>query len=476
VIGPGGPRRLSVKLGLVLFLAVAFALAIVYLAALPRLESRLVNAKLRELERSAQTVSEVMAETNRFLYQDAASVLGSSLNVRVVVYDRLTPRALRPIADSSGRRSTDVQRNGIALRAAETGMAASGRTERDGASFAEVAAPVGAGAVVLLAAPLRDALATVRLVRRTLVIAGAVALLVAGLAGFLAAWSISRRVGQLERAAERIAAGDFDAPVVVGGSDEIAQLGEAFEAMRLRLEHLDRARREFIANASHELRTPIFSLGGFLELLDDEDLDDATRRDFLTEMRAQLERLTRLATDLLDLSRLDADQLAVTIDDVDLTALARTLVDEFRAVAESEEHELSLAVETPVRASGDEQRVLQIGRILVENAVRHTAPGTAVTVSVGRWEARAILRVRDSGAGIPAADQDHLFERFYRVGGDKASGSGLGLAIARELAGKMGGTLKVASQPGNTAFTLSLPLTGSPARVEGEPAAAPVST
>jgi len=113
---------------------------------------------------------------------------------------------------------------------------------------------------------------------------------------------------------------------------------------------------------------------------------------------------------------------------------------------------------------------------LVENAIRHTSPGTAVTVSVGRWEARAILKVRDAGPGISAADQEHLFERFYRVGGDRASGSGLGLAIARELAGKMAGTLKVTSQPGETVFTLSLPLTSSLGPAESPPSAAPVST
>jgi len=204
VIHPVGPRHLSVKLGLVLFLAVGCALAIVYVAALPRLESRLVNAKLRELERSAETVSGSLAATNRLLYQDAADLLGSSFNVRVVVYDRLTERALRPIADSSGLRSTDVQRDEIALRAAASRMPASGRTERGDAEYAEVATPVGSDTVVLLSAPLRDALSTVRLVRRTLLIAGSVALLVAWLAGFLAAWSISRRVGQLERAEMRV--------------------------------------------------------------------------------------------------------------------------------------------------------------------------------------------------------------------------------------------------------------------------------
>ncbi len=456
-----GPRRLSVKLGLVLFVAVAGALAIVYLAALPQLESRLVNAKLRDLEASMRPARAFFARTDPLLYQDAADSVASGVNARVVVYDRLTPSSLRPIADSSRARSTDVQRDEVALEAAETGLVVSGRAERGGTEFAEVASPAGSGTVVLLSAPLSDALATVRLVRRSLVVAGSVALLVAWFAGFLAAWSISRRVGRLEAAAERIAAGDFGAPVVVHGRDEIAQLGEAFEAMRQRLASLDRARREFIANASHELRTPIFSLGGFLELLADEDVEEETKAEFLAEMRAQVDRLTRLATDLLDLSRLDADQLSVEIMELDLAATARTVVEEFRALAEAEGRGLALSVDSPVLAAGDEQRVIQIARILVENAIRHTPPGTSVDVRVGRWEARAVLAVCDDGPGIPAADQARLFERFYRGETGRTAGSGLGLAIARELASKMAGTLRIQSQSGNTAFTLSLPLAGS---------------
>src|SRR5439155_1753100 len=123
---------------------------------------------------------------------------------------------------------------------------------------------------------------------------------------FGAATAFARRIRRLERAAERIAAGDFSEPVVDRGRDELAQLAAGFDRMRLQLAQLDDARRAFIANASHELRTPIFSLGGFLELLRDEDLDEATRREFLGTMAEQVERLSRLATDLLDLSRLDA--------------------------------------------------------------------------------------------------------------------------------------------------------------------------
>lgn len=471
-----GPRRLSVKLGLVLFVAVAGALAIVYLAVLPQLESRLVSAKIRELQRSSRTVEAALEGTDRFLYQDAADALGAGLNVRVVVFERLTRSLLQPIADSSNLRSGDVQRDPVALAAAESGLQESGRVTRGSTEFAETAVPVDAGTIALLSAPLTDALSNVRLVRRTIVIAGAAALLVSWLGGFFAAWNISRRVGRLEAAAERIARGDFEAPVVVAGSDEIAELGEAFESMRLRLARLDRARREFIANASHELRTPIFSLGGFLELLVDEELDDETKREFLVEMRAQVERLQRLATDLLDLSRLDAGQLSVENVEFDLALAARTVTEEFRALAEADGRDLRLAADTPVCAVGDAQRVLQIGRILVENALRHTPSGTGVEVSASRWEARALLAVRDNGPGIPRAEREHLFERFYRSDSGKTSGSGLGLAIAHELAGKMAGTLRVESRPGETVFTLSLPLAGSLSQAAAGEAAAAVSS
>src|SRR5204862_1851064 len=131
------------------------------------------------------------------------------------------------------------------------------------------------------------------------------------LVGYLAASLFARRIRRLERAADRIAGGDFGEPVEDRGKDELGELATAFEEMRQRLAQLEHARREFIANASHELRTPLFSLGGFLELIENEDLEPRTQRDFLATMREQIDRLTKLATDLLDLSRLDAGRMHV---------------------------------------------------------------------------------------------------------------------------------------------------------------------
>jgi len=224
--------------------------------------------------------------------------------------------------------------------------------------------------------------------------------------------------------------------------------------MRERLSALDHARREFIANASHELRTPVFSLGGFLELLTEEELDEETRQEVLTTMREQVDRLAKLATELLDLSRADAGQLEVRREAVELAEVAESVADEFAAVARSDGRPVELVTGNGSAVLGDEQRVLQIARALLENALVHTPPGTAVRLRVGG----GTLAVEDDGPGISPEHVPHVFERFYRIDGRLASGSGLGLAIARELARAMGGTLELESEPGRTVFTLRLPV------------------
>ena len=143
-------------------------------------------------------------------------------------------------------------------------------------------------------------------------------------------------------AAEAVAEGHFDQPIPVDSSDELGQLARSFNEMQRRLARLDSSRKEFIANASHELRTPIFSLGGFVELLETEKLTAAERRAFVAEIRAQVERLQKLTIDLLDLSRLDADVMEIKREQVDLKDAARQVADEFRPTAEL--HESSLQV------------------------------------------------------------------------------------------------------------------------------------
>ena len=265
---------------------------------------------------------------------------------------------------------------------------------------------------------------------------------------------------RLEVAASEVARGHFQDPLPVDSTDELGQLTHTFNEMQDQLRRLDDVRKDFIATASHELRTPIFSLGGFVELLQDEDLDEDTRREFLEAMSDQVARLQKLSVDLLDLSRLDAGSVELEREPVDLAELARSVVREFHpALAE---HGTDLTIEVPEvgpEASCDRERVAQIMRILLDNALRHTPEGTYVTVRADRHNGAAELTVADTGPGLPEGTRSKAFERFYT--GDAARGAGLGLAIARELAERMEGRIVLRSRPGGTAFTLELPADGS---------------
>ena len=454
-------KSLGVKLGLVLFVVVTVAMAIVYLAVVPRLESRLVSATLDDLRRASPALATTIRVNDSFDYQRIADFAATQLDARVVVFQYLTGDTLIVDADSNNLSSQDVLRNPVALEVASTGAAADGRTVRAEREFADVAVPVDGGNVLLLSAPLDDELSAVEVVRRDVLIAGGIALAVSWLLGSLGALRLTRRLSRLERAAERIADGDFEAKIADPGEDEVAQLARTFDRMRVRLAHLDRARREFIANASHELRTPLFALAGFLELLADEDLDGRTRRDFLDTARGQLDRLTRLATDLLDLSRLDAGELGLESEPVDLAAVAAELIEEFGPLAEIGGRTLGAGAGEGAVAVGDPERVRQIGRSLVENAIRHTPAGSRIEVAVAATPGQARLTVRDDGPGIAPEEQTHVFERFYRGEGGAASGSGIGLTIARELAARMDGSIELVSAPSDTAFTLALPRVAS---------------
>ncbi len=465
---PGGIRA---RLVLALLAIVAGALGAAYLVVIPSLEKQLVDARLDELEEQAVPLAEDLPD-DTILWNDAVEDYAVQTNARVVAFDVLKarPPALAAVADSQGQSSRDVAQDPTALRAAETAQVERGRVIDATGDFAEVAVPHGADAVVLFRASLADSLATVRLVERRLLLATGFALLLALVLGLTAAGMLARRVQRLETAAERIASGDFGAPIVDRSDDEIGQLAVAFDRMRVQLAQLDTARKEFVANASHELRTPLFSLSGFLELLADEDLDDATREEFLATMRGQVERLTKLSADLLDLSRVDAGQLRVEQEPVDLTQIVRTLVAELEHVSAAASHVLDAEADEDVWCTGDEDRVMQIGRALIVNALVHTPAGTRIVVRAQRRGTRARLEVVDDGPGISLAQREAVFERFYRVEGGRASGSGLGLAIARELARLMRGSVQLDSKPGRTAFTLDLPV-----GVRPEPAVAAFS-
>jgi signal transduction histidine kinase len=454
-------RTVGARLALALVVVVAGVLAFVYLIVVPSLQNRLIDSRKGQGATVASRVVDQLS-AGEPLSRDLVQGFASASNTRVAIFEisDFSPLTLTLLFDEPGVGTVaGIENDPVAEAAAGSLAPARGVVTRGGQKYAEAAQPtVDRKYVVLVSSSLEESLASVALVRGRLLISALIALGAALLLGYGGARVFARRIRRLEQAAERIAGGKFDEPIEDSSPDELGQLARAFDRMRQRLAGLEHARREFIANASHELRTPLFSLGGHLELLLDEDLDDATKREFLGRMREQVDRLTKLAGELLDLSRLDAGRLRVERDPVDLSRVAELLAEEFERRAQGTGHVLELEVDGTATGLGDEQRVLQVGRALVENALRHTPGGTRVRLRTSADGERVALAVEDDGPGIGSDAAVHVFERFYRGdGAGRASGSGLGLAIARELAEAMQGEIALASEPGRTVFTLSLP-------------------
>jgi signal transduction histidine kinase len=461
-------RSLRNRLTLLFGTIVLVAIGVVYVYVVPPLQTSLTNNKLNALAGQAQAYSTPLigAIGGRLaksgldkLVRQAANAASARVTVLGVSHGTLGVQTY-PISDSNGGQAANELQFQTAVQAAQTNQTATGTEASSAGRIAEAAMPVrfrgSPEAVVIYSAPLQDVQRNVSLIRRRILIAGAMALAFAILAGWFVARAVSRRVKRLERAAEQVAAGDFSHAIPVDSVDELGQLARAFNEMQRQLAQLDSARKRFIATASHELRTPIFSLGGFLELLEDEELDEATRQQFIGQVRVQVDRLRKLATDLLDLSRLEAGSLDLRPEPVDVGELARGVVDEFGPALSRHRSELALAVsDGAVEATCDPGRLAQIMRILIDNALAHTPAGTDIEVSAERSNGAVRLAVSDRGMGIKRASMPRIFEPFYTS--DDAQGSGLGLAIARELAHNMQGRLEVESVPGRTTFTLELP-------------------
>ncbi len=464
-------RSLRNRLAIVFGLIVLGAIATVYLTTVPRLEDRLTAQKLDGLEADARRAAPELAnallvarneEGRNFGKLVTATATRASAELIVMTPLRGRPAGLSVFAEStseSGVRSGQVSR--IALRAAETRRPQKTTISGEGGRQALVAEPLlrdeKVVGVAVFADGLADVEANVALIRRQILVSGAAALVIALLAGYLVARALSLRVKRLERAARKVSAGDFTDPIRADSDDELGQLAAAFDDMQAQLARLDRARKQFIASASHELRTPIFSLGGFLELLADEELDDDTRRQFLEQIRGQVDRMRNLATELLDLSRLESGALELRPEPTDVGQLAREVAAEFTPAAQRHRAavELRLAGE-PIELDCDPERVAQVLRILLDNALVHTPEGTGVRVSAARANGHVRLEVSDRGLGIKRQNMPHIFEPFF-TSNDEAQGAGLGLAIARELAERMHGELSVRSVPGRTTFSLELP-------------------
>ncbi len=462
------PRSLRAQLTILSVAVTLVALLAVLFYVTPQLESSLRDQKLRALAETArafepQIAGPLRSNVDNNTIDDIVSSVSDRTNARVtllLVNDGTEGLELAVFSDSY----TDNRITGLDLEVADRAARSSRTAVGSGASregeLGQVAVPIRdegtVSRVALFSAPMADVQGNVALIRRQILIAGGLGLLLALAGGFVVSRSMARRVRALERGAGQVAGGDFTAVFPTSKDDELGQLARALDDMQHQLARLENARRRFIATASHELRTPIFSISGFLELMEDEDLDEETRSQFVATVREQVERLGKLATDLLDLSRLEAGSLELRPEPTDVGALTRAVSAEFAPALDKHDSTLDVRLgDERIEAICDPERVAQVLRILIDNALTHTPVGTGVVVSAARDNGSVRLAVSDDGPGISDAAAERVFEPFFTS--DDAQGSGLGLAIARELAERMQGSLEVQPAPGRTTFSLELP-------------------
>jgi two-component system OmpR family sensor kinase len=279
----------------------------------------------------------------------------------------------------------------------------------------------------------------------------------------LAGWWISRRINGpilvLTDSTRRMAAGDLSARAGIQDRDEFGALAASFNTMAGQVQETVAALRRFVADAAHELQTPLTALRTNLELAS-EDHAPSDQAAHLENAQRQVERLNHLVRDLLDLSRLETGVSNGQPAPLDLVAFARQVSEPYAAQAEQSGIELEVMVPSePVTVTADEGQLQHALGNLLDNALKFTPSGGGVTLSVTVEEDGACLCVADTGIGIPPDDLPGLFERFHR--GRNAAGypgSGLGLAIVKAVALAHGGRVSAENTPAGTCFRLCLPL------------------
>ena len=326
---------------------------------------------------------------------------------------------------------------------------------------------------VLFSASIQDVVDSLNEVTRQITVIFVAVVIIIIIAIFLLSGWITKPIVELTSAIRRMGTQGY-VRVDEKGSGEIAELGRAFNRMSERIEDHDRVRDEFVANASHELKTPMTTIAGYTDgILDGtippenerqylQIISDESRRlkEFFGDVNHEVDRLTRIVTELLRLVQEDTSDGQLNLEKLDLDKLVGSVCTRLDSLARNKNIKLVTDLRT-VTMEGDRMRLEQVAVNLVENAIKYTDEGT-VSVRVAREDNYAVLEVKDTGIGIPEESVEHLFERFYRV--DKArsrstGGTGLGLSITEKLVTQHHGKIEVKSKIGEgSCFTVRIPI------------------
>jgi signal transduction histidine kinase len=460
-------RSLRSRLLLTYLLVSALVLAIVGAVLLIFL---LTNAQRATYQRLNLAANEIASRDLRSLLQSRDEAIQGAVerfdqiwNTRVIILTSVGGIRADSRIDASPPSEDDLQE-----MASSRGSKQGEFQDQDLARWLYASRPIAATHTMVVAAP-RAALRALtaygnELLLSPLLRAGAVALL----ASVLIAWLISRWVAaplqRLSRAAKAVAAGDFRHRPSLGGPKEVESLAVSFNEMLQRVKSSQIAQRDFVANVSHELKTPLTSIQGFAQAI-----MDGTAEGIESQQRAarvifdESDRLRRLVDDLLDLAKLDTGQVDFERMRVDLTALLDSVVEKLGLPASEKRVRIENHVPALPTLIGDGDRLAQVFTNLVDNAVKHSPEDTTVALRGESKGDKVIIHVDDRGPGIPAEDLSRIFERFYQLDkartGGKGRGAGLGLAISREIVQAHQGRITAKSKVGEgSRFTVELPI------------------
>ena len=319
--------------------------------------------------------------------------------------------------------------------------------------------------VLMLISPVTDMMTGLFGFRRQMILIFVLVAVCAVAVGFLFAGVLTRPVTDMTRVIQRMSKGNFKLRVPEKGSVEMRHLASAFNSMSEKLEALDETRNQFVANASHELKTPLAAMKVLIEsLVYQPDMDKALRTEFLQDVNKEIDRLSAIVSDLLTLVRMDAGSLQLHMEFLSIGDLVEENAHRLNAMVRKRNQTLDVDIQSPCETEADRGKLNQIIYNLMENAIKYTQDGGEIRVALAEQDGNAVLTVQDNGPGIPKDALPHLFERFYRV--DKArsretGGTGLGLSIVKQLINLHGGSVRVESEEGSgSTFIAEIPIHG----------------
>jgi len=445
-----------------------------------------VSLKLRDhfeqkisekLQSNALLVGNILKEDLRQLrhedIQKRTRTLADELDLRITVIDE-HGRVLGDSEKEPSQMEDHIDRPEI-IKAMENGFGQSTRpSDTLGYNMKYVAVRVEDGGdilgVVRFSLPLSEVQLQIQLIYRAVLYGAIVAIVIALTIAYFVSRSITSPIRQMQEIAQQIAKGDFSAKVKIGSKDELGELAKSLNTMADKLQQkmenlkqMDRMKTDFVANVSHELKTPLTLIKGYIETLEDKAINDKDKaRKFISIIKEHADRLENIINDLLSLSELELSRRCIEKTDCDLKSLIDEVALGFGHALARKNQVLNVNSQgNDLRIKADRDKIEQVFVNLIDNAIKYTQEAGTIEISIRDQQDAVTVTVQDNGIGIPKEHIDRVFERFYRV--DKArsrelGGTGLGLGIAKHVVLAHNGEIHIESRVSKgTIVSVTLP-------------------